>query len=71
MRSGDFTKELEDLLNRFSWDNETNVPDYILARFLVKQLASLRELTTTRDRWFGFKPFSNIDTELKGPKDNS
>ncbi len=41
---GEFQKELEHLLNKYCWDNRTNIPDYILAQSAVGFLLNL-ELT--------------------------
>jgi len=38
-----FNKELADLLNSNSIDNELNIPDHILADYLVNCLATLKE----------------------------
>ena len=34
VESPDFYEELETLLNRFGWDNRTNTPDFILAKYV-------------------------------------
>jgi hypothetical protein len=39
---GSFLKELEQLLNKYSKDAETNTPDFILAEFLDKVLEAYR-----------------------------
>lgn len=37
-------RELEGVLNRHSVDNDFNVPDFILARYLMRHLKSLMDL---------------------------
>src|SRR5690348_16325233 len=44
---------LEQLLNQFSAENESNTPDYILASLLRKTLQTWDNHTKERDRWWG------------------
>ena len=39
----DFEKELTDLLNRYSKENGSNTPDFILARYLIGCLKNYDE----------------------------
>jgi len=47
----DFRKELEQLINRFSKENGSNTPDFILAEYLEDCLAAYDKAVTTRDEW--------------------
>jgi len=40
--NGRFKKELEYLLNRYSIDNECNIPDYVLANYIVEYIKSIK-----------------------------
>jgi hypothetical protein len=42
----EFKKELSILLNRYSVDNEVNLPDFILAETVVNYIKNIRELQT-------------------------
>jgi hypothetical protein len=49
----DFEKELAALINKYSLENESNTPDFILAAFLVESLRVLGTTMRQRDGWFG------------------
>lgn len=48
-----FEEELCSLLNRYSKENGSNTPDFILAEFLNKCLGIFGLATLERDRWYG------------------
>lgn len=52
-----FTNELKKLLNRYSEENKSNTPDFILANFLVNVLDSFNASTQAREKWYGRKTF--------------
>lgn len=52
-----FGKELERLINKYSIENESNTPDYILAQYLRGCLDAYSSAITQRDRWYGFSPW--------------
>ncbi len=49
----DFSAELERLVNRFSIDNKSNTPDYLLAEFMLHCLAAFETTSLRREAWFG------------------
>lgn len=49
----DFEKELASLLNKHNMDTETNTPDFILARHIIRDLDTYRETTTELQKWHG------------------
>lgn len=51
-RSGEFQKELEQLINRFSMENASNTPDYILAHYLMGCLTAFNTAMGDRSRWY-------------------
>ncbi|HYT41504.1 MAG TPA: hypothetical protein VEP90_04115 [Methylomirabilota bacterium] len=57
-----FVKELEDLLNKYSQDNEANTPDFILAEYLTSCLRAFKNAQNERNRCFGI---SNVPTGVK------
>jgi hypothetical protein len=60
----EFQKELESLLNRYSRENASNTPDFILAEYLVNCLESWNQATIHREKWYGRAPQpSKIQTE--------
>lgn len=54
-RRGEFAKELESLINRYSQENESDTPDFILAGFLRDCLSAWNRSTKDRERWYGRK----------------
>ncbi len=63
----EFEKELESLLNRFSQENDSNTPDFILARYLVNCLFAWKEGITQREKWYGR---TDVVTAGTGPVPN-
>jgi hypothetical protein len=47
-----FKKELEKLINRFSLENCSNTPDFILAEYLLDCLNNFNEVTKKREKWY-------------------
>ena len=48
-----FEKELEQLLNRHSMENDSFTPDFVLARYLVECLAAWNAAVADREQWYG------------------
>jgi hypothetical protein len=48
-----FERELEALINRFSGEQESGTPDFILARFLVSCLITWNASVERRELWYG------------------
>lgn len=48
-----FEKDLEALLNRYSQENASNTPDFILAQYLVACLAAWNTGVQQRETWYG------------------
>jgi len=47
-----FAKELENLINRYSKENDSNTPDFILANYLMMCLRSGEYLVNMREKWY-------------------
>lgn len=47
--------ELARLLNRYSEENASNTPDFILAKFLVNALDTFNIAVQEREKWYGRK----------------
>lgn len=52
-------RELAALLNSFSLENDSDTPDFILAKFLLDCLAAWNAGLQARDKWYGFAGLSN------------
>lgn len=48
-----FEKELENLISRYSKDEESNTPDYIIAEFMKNSMDIFHRATKLRDNWYG------------------
>jgi hypothetical protein len=48
-----FEQELSHLINRYSKENGSNTPDFILAQYLVSCLAAYNETVVARAKWYG------------------
>lgn len=46
-------QELTILLNKFSQENASNTPDFILAQFMLSCLSAASTLTQQRETWYG------------------
>jgi len=56
----EFKKELEQLINCHSLENESDTPDFILAEFMVDCMLSVNKMVKRRDEWYGDKRWSGI-----------
>ena len=56
MAKGEFEKELEVLINKYSIENDSDTPDFILARYVVSCLGAFSAATTRREKWYGREP---------------
>ena len=45
-----FEEELTGLLNRYSIENESDTPDFVLAQFVLDCLGAWKKATAARDR---------------------
>ena len=51
-----FEKELAWLINKYSVENESNTPDFILAQYLRGCLAAFTIASQQREQWYGRDP---------------
>jgi len=49
----DFRKELENLVNKYSRENGSDTPDFILARYLDNALNNFDAAVKEREEWYG------------------
>jgi len=47
-----FQKELEQLINKYSLENDSDTPDFILATFLAECLDSFNVAVHNRNAWY-------------------
>lgn len=48
-----FTDELEHLINKYSLENQSDTPDFILARYLKMCLDNYNAAIQQREHWYG------------------
>lgn len=51
----EFRSELRVILNRYSMENRSNTPDYVLATYLARCLEAFDDATRERSQWYGHK----------------
>ena len=51
-----FQKELENLINKYSIENNSNTPDFILAQYIENCLVTFAQATQQREQWYGRNP---------------
>jgi len=51
-----FNEELSNLLNRYSMENVSNTPDFILALYMIDCLRAYNAATVERDHWYSIHP---------------
>jgi hypothetical protein len=49
----EFEKELESLVNKYSKENDSNTPDFILAQFILRSLYAFNCGVNDREKWYG------------------
>ena len=62
-----FRSEVEQLLNRFCRENESNTPDFVLAQFLIESLDAFDRAVERREEWYG----RTRTVIAEGPKDDA
>lgn len=53
MINDEFKKELQHLINRYSIENGSNTPDFLLADYLVTCLENFNNISKQREQWYG------------------
>lgn len=57
--------DIRHVLNKWSQENHANIPDNILATFVLDCLKGLNTAVRRQNAFFGFKPFADLDTPLE------
>ncbi len=65
-----FEKALASLINRYSRENASNTPDWILAQYIESCLLAFETTTQQRETWYGRNPRPSglIKAKLKRPE---
>jgi hypothetical protein len=51
--NNDFEKELTALINKYSKENDSDTPDFLLAHYLMLCLSNFSVIMKIRDTWYG------------------
>lgn len=51
-----FQDALSNLINSYSKENDSDTPDFILAKYMEQSLMALCDAVTGRDKYYGFDP---------------
>ena len=46
-------EEFENIINKYSWENHSNTPDFILAEHLYNCLVNFSISVNKREKWYG------------------
>ena len=49
-----FEEELTDLINKYSQENQSDTPDFILANYVKNCLAAFTLAVKARDKWYDY-----------------
>lgn len=49
-------KEFANIINKYSVENDSDTPDFILAEYLVQCLETFGDIQIKRSKWFGTEP---------------
>jgi len=58
-----FKRELESLLNRYSKENDSNTPDFLLSEYLIDCLEVYNKALKNRDKWFNIDVWERNQTD--------
>lgn len=64
-----FEKQLTALINEHSLENDSDTPDFILARYLKTCLENFNAAVREREEWYGRQPRLSKEIELGAPFD--
>lgn len=67
MEDKGFLQELTSLINRYSKENESDTPDFILSEYIRISLHAFTVATRDRDSWHGFKAWASLDAPILPP----
>lgn len=66
-----FEQEISSIINKYSLENVSNTPDFILARYLNNCLDAFNSATKTRSKWYGTEEKENRVLSAEHEKPNT
>lgn len=70
-RELELKNELETLLNKYSVENGSDTPDFLLAQYILDCILSYQSIVTKRDKWFGVDMWSEDKISSKRKEENN
>jgi len=61
----DFEKEIINVINCNSKENDSNTPDFILAQYLISCLDAFNQAVQQRENWYGRDPRPKEQMEVQ------
>ena len=61
-----FRAELERLINRYSQENNSGTPDFILANYISDSLVAFNNAVNRREQWYGRAQDPRFGTPARG-----
>ncbi len=58
-----FAEELEQLINKYSVENASDTPDFILAQYLCDCLNAYAKTIAKRDKWWGDVHWKSMESK--------
>lgn len=57
-----FEEALTNLINKYSEENGSNTPDFILAKYMYECLENFNSAVSAREKWYGRDTKTDIDS---------
>ena len=57
----EIVRDIAHVVNKYSLEQESRTPDYILAEYMLKSLSDLNRLMRDRDYWYGVLTRGSVD----------
>ena len=63
--------QIKEAINSGSWENEANVPDFVLAEFLIRCFNAFNDMVKKRDKWYSvhLEPCNSHFEKQDAPQD--
>lgn len=52
-------KEIRAIINKYSQENNSNTPDFILAQYIMESLKAFENAINAREKWYGRERYDN------------
>jgi hypothetical protein len=66
-----FEMELANLINKYNLERETNIPDWILAGYIVRSMEAFRHTVVRTHNWYAGSRWENPSNSRPTPRDSN